>query len=147
MKARRTGILPLLVLGLGVLLCAGLLPFDAFANGLANDWDKCSGSGVSKIFCGITQQFRFMPRLLSIFAYVMAVVLAVQGFLQLRDYGDDPTKVPLPSILIKFALAAALISLPLTMQLFVTSVTGAKSITATSQLTNKPSFGKGAGGN
>jgi hypothetical protein len=138
---------PTFLICLAVLFLAGLLPFDAFAQAQdANSWQCDGGTSINKIFCGITTQFRYLPKLLAIFAYVIAAILAFKGLLQLREYGDDPSKTPLQSIVIKFALAAALISLPLAMQLFITTVTGASSVNGNVEITTAPTLGTGVSG-
>lgn len=107
----------------------------------------CGGDGkINQIFCGITSQFRHTPKLLSLFSYVIAVALAVSGLLQLKEYGDDPSKVPLRSIIIKLVLSAMLISLPFSMQLFVTTVTGQSSIQSSNTIYARPSLGSGVSG-
>lgn len=138
-----TKTLRLLSLALIVFVVAGLLPFDAFAQNV-DSW-QCSGQGISKIFCSMTNQFRFLPKLLSILSYVAAAIFAFKGLMQLKEYGDDPSKTPLQSILVKLAIAAMLISLPLAMQVFITTVTGAKDMTAGTTL-SKPHLGKGVAG-
>lgn len=91
----------------------------------------CEGSSdLGLVFCHMTKETRPIAALLGVIAYVMAVVIAMRGFLQLKAYGDDPSQVPLRSIIIKFVLATMLISLPLAMQVFITSVTGAKGVEA-----------------
>ncbi len=128
-----------------VFLVGLFFPFVAEAGQNSGNWN-CTGSGISKIFCGITSQFRFMPKLLAIFSYVIAIGLAVSGLMQLKQYGDDPSKVPLRNIIIKLALSAMLISLPYSMQIFVTTVTGSNSMgTATTNI-SKPSLGSGVSG-
>ena len=141
-----TYISKLLLIALVVSL-AGLFPFQAFADTAdANAWNCADGAhGLNRIFCGMTTQFRFLPKLLAIFAYVFAAVLAVQAMLQLKEYGDDPSKTPLQSIIIKLVLAAALISLPFAMQTFITAVTGASDMETKVEL-KKPSLGNHVGG-
>lgn len=127
-----------------VFLVGLLMPLPAFAQ--ESSWG-CSGNGnLNSVFCGITAQFRFMPKLLSLFAYVIAVALAISGLLQLKEYGDDPSKVPLRNIIIKLALAAMLISLPFAMRIFVTTVTGVDNVSAGNSSIGRPSLGTGASG-
>lgn len=146
MKARRMKYSTSLFAGILTVFLVGLsFPFSAEAATNVTNW-ACSGSGLNKIFCGMTSQFRFLPKLLSLFSYVIAVALAVSGLMQLKEYGDDPSKVPLRGIIIKLALSAMLISLPFAMQIFVTTVTGADSITSTNVISNKPSLGTGVSG-
>ena len=65
---------------------------------------------------------------MAIFAYVMAAVITLVGLVHLKNYGDDPSQVPVRSIIAKFVLATCLISLPFAMQVFITTVTGRASI-------------------
>lgn len=128
-----------------VFLVGLFFPFAAEAGQNSGTW-SCAGTGLNKIFCGITSQFRFMPKLLALFSYVIAIGLAVSGLLQLKQYGDDPSKVPLRGIIIKLALSAMLISLPFSMQIFVTTVTGSNSIQQGNTSIAKPKLGTGVSG-
>ena len=83
---------------------------------------------LNKVFCGLVVQFSPFAKFLAVIAYVMAIALLLTGLLNLKAYGEDPSQTPLRSILIKFVLAAMLVSLPMAMQIFVTSVTGVSSI-------------------
>lgn len=145
-KARFTKLLPVLTV-LAVVLVVGLFPHDAFAQkALDQDW-ACKGDrSLNTIFCGITNQFSTMPKLLSVFAYVIAAVLTFKGLLQLKEFGDDPSKTPIQSVIMKFALAGMLACLPLAMQVFITTVTGAKDVSAASALSRKPSLGNRVSG-
>lgn len=139
-----------LITGLVVtVFLAGLfVSFPAFAQlgQEAGTW-TCSDAGkINAIFCGITNQFRFMPKLLSIFAYAIAMMLFVSALLQLKQYGDDPSKVPLNSVIVKFVIAVMLISLPYATQVFVTTVTGAESMGTAGSQVSKPSLGAGVSG-
>lgn len=135
--------------GLSGLFLAGLLlflPVPAYAESTA-DWACQGDKTLNQIFCGITTQFRFMPALLSIFSYAIAAFLGVTGLLQLKQYGDDPSRTPLQGIIIRLALSAMLVSLPFAMQVFVTTVTGSDNVTqAQTHLSRKPSLGSGVSG-
>jgi hypothetical protein len=103
-----------------------------------------TGTGtVNAVFCNLVQAFSPFASFLALCTYVMATFLGLTGLLNLKAYGDDPSQTPLRSIIIKFALAAMLISLPLAMQVFVTSVTGAQSIDTVVQV-KKPSLYSGS---
>lgn len=113
----------------------------------SSSWACGDGNGtLNSIFCGITTQFRWMPKTLSIFSYVIAVMLFVSGLLQLKEYGDDPSKTPLRGIIIKLALGTMLISLPFMTQIFVTTVTGADDMATATISVSKPTLGSGVSG-
>lgn len=141
---------PSLFAGLLTIFLAGLFfsfPAAAQYGQEADTWVCAStAGGINKIFCGITEQFRHMPKLLAVFSYVIAIGLAISGLLQLKEYGDDPSKVPLRGIIVKLALAAMLISLPFSMQVFVTTVTGADKLDADNTHISKPGLGSGVKG-
>jgi len=146
-KARLMKYLPTILFVAVLMAGLFLLPVDAFAQqAKAEKWACAGNKDINSIFCGITTQFRFLPKLLSLFAYVIAAVLIFKALFQLKELGDDPSKVPVQSIVIKFALAAALISLPLAMQLFVTTVTGAKDLNEAGAVAVRPQFGNGLSG-
>ncbi len=107
--------------------------------------DACSADKtLGNVFCNLTEQMGLFPALLSIGAYVMAAVITLIGFINLKNYGDDPSAVPLRSIIMKFVFAVLLISLPLTMQIIVRTVTGAKSIDEAQKIGLAPIAYKGA---
>jgi hypothetical protein len=128
----------LLLLGVLVTVITGLLPFSAHA-GAGNFATACSNDGtLYGVFCNIGNQLRYLPKTLVTFCYVMAAVLAMVGLLNLKAYGDDPTSVPIRTIIMKFILAAFLISLPSAIQVFVTSVTGTKNIEQNEAIGGRP---------
>lgn len=131
-----------------VFLAGLFLAFPAAAQmGQESSSWTCSGEGtLNSIFCGITSQFRWMPKTLSTFSYVLAVILFVSGLLQLKEYGDDPSKTPLRGIMIKLALGTMLISLPFMTQIFVTTVTGADDMATATISVSKPTLGSGVSG-
>lgn len=147
MKVRRMKYSSSLFAGLLILFLVGLFfPFAAEAKDVTTSWNCSGDKNLNTIFCGITSQFRFMPKLLSLFAYAIATFLAVSGLMQLKQYGDDPSKTPLRSIVIKLALSAMLVSLPFAMQVFVTTVTGADKIENAAGSVGRPSLGTGVSG-
>lgn len=129
----------ILTIGLLGVFLAGLLPFPAYAA------EGCSKDGINTIFCSIVLQFGVFPKFLATISYVMAAIFGLLGLLQLKEYGEDPSKTPLRSILMKFFLSAVLVSLPLAMRVFVTTVTGADSLESETTI-RQPSFGKGVSG-
>lgn len=122
-------------------------PAAAQMNQDSGSWICDGGGTLNNIFCGITGQFRFMPKTLSVFSYVLAVMLFVSGLLQLKEYGDDPSKTPLRSIIIKLAMGTMLISLPYMTQIFVTTVTGADNMESGATIAiDTPKLGVGVSG-
>jgi hypothetical protein len=104
---------------------------------------SCTASAnIGAVFCNLVKNFSPFASMLAVISYVMSAILTLTGLLNLKAYGDDPSQTPLRSILVKFALAAMLLSLPLAMQVFVTSVTGAQSISTTVTV-KKPSLYSG----
>jgi hypothetical protein len=102
---------------------------ESTAQSFKNTASQCSDDKtIGNVFCNLTEQMGIFPAFLSVISYVMAAVITLIGLLNLKNYGDDPSAVPLRSILMKFVFAVMLISLPLTMQAFITTITGAKSI-------------------
>lgn len=103
----------------------------------------CAMTGtVGDIFCNIAIQFTPVTGLMSVLVYALAAVLILMGLLSLKEYGDDPSRVPFRSIVVKFVLGCFLFSLPLAMELFMTSVTGDASFSTTqaSKSTRPKSF-------
>jgi type IV secretory pathway VirB2 component (pilin) len=100
-------------------------------------------SSLNKIFCNLVVEIGPFAKFLAVIAYVMAAALTLTGLLNLKAFGDDPSQMPLRSIIMKFVLATMLISLPLAMQVFVTAVTGVKTI-ETQTSVKKPSLFKGS---
>jgi hypothetical protein len=103
-----------------------------------------AGSGIGAVFCNIVAQVRPFAGFLAMASYVIASALLLTGLLNLKAYGDDPSQMPLRSIVVKFVLATMLFSLPLTMQLFVTTVTGAQSISTSAAAVGTPQLYKGS---
>jgi hypothetical protein len=110
-----------LPLGVLVAFVAGLFPFPAFAAGTC---DESGGGSLYTIFCSLAFNLENVPKAMAVFCYAGGLVLTMQGLLNLRNYGDDPSQTPLRSIAMKFALAAMLIGLPLAIQVVVGSMTG-----------------------
>jgi len=104
---------------------------------------SCSGDGMNQVFCNLVTEISPFAKLLAMVAYVMSASLVLSGLLDLKAYGDDPSQTPLKGIIMKFVLAAMLISLPLTMNIFVSAVTGQKA-SAPQAKVGKPMLGKGA---
>lgn len=132
------------------LFLAGLLlfyPEMAFAEGTV-EWNCSDKGNLNQVFCGITSQFRFIPQVLAVFAYAIAVFLAVTALMQLKQYGDDPSRTSLPGIIVRLVLAVSLISLPFAIQIFVTTLTGTKSINEVSSTMtrDRPKLGDGVSG-
>jgi hypothetical protein len=108
-----------LFLGLAVFMVAGLLPFPAFAQ------QACPNDGsLSSVFCSMALESGSTPRVLAVFSYAMGAVMTLGGLLNLRQYGDDPSSIPLRTIIMKFSAAVMLISLPLIMQTIIKTTTG-----------------------
>lgn len=123
-----------LIIGALVTFVTGLFPFNAFAM-------SCTSDGtLNSVFCSLATEFSTTPKLLSILSWVGAVILAVIGFINLKEYGDDPNKVPLRGIIVKFVIAVMLISLPLVMSVIITSVTGEESMASAGEV-SKPRLG------
>jgi len=140
---RRKELAPFFILSfLACLTC--FLPIEAFAQ-TAPDPLGCGrgGGSINQIFCGIATEFRGAPKLLSVFSWVGAVILAIMAFMNLKQHGDDPGSVPMRSIIIKFVLAVLLISLPLIMRVFITSVTGTTDISSAG-VVKRPKLGTGS---
>jgi hypothetical protein len=113
--------------GIGLALIAGLLPFPALAQTPTQWASKCTADGtLYGLFCNLGAQFRYMPQLLATLCYTGGAGLLLMALLNLKAYGDDPSSVPIRSVIMKLVLATFLISLPLAMQVFVGSVTGQK---------------------
>lgn len=100
-----------------VAFAAGLLPLPAYA----------AGETLYNVFLSLSKNFIWLPRVMAMLCYVGGAALTMLGLLSLKTYGDDPTSIPLRSVVMKFVLAALLISLPLSMELFITTVVGTKS--------------------
>lgn len=113
------------VLGLLMVAAVGLFSSPAFAQ--AKDvWSQgCTADGtLAGIWCSMSTEFRFIPKALALFAYAGGVTLFFIGLINLRAHVDDPSQTPLRDIIMKFVLGAFLISLPLAIQVVVTTVTG-----------------------
>lgn len=130
------------ILGLILALVIGLLPFPA----LAQQSNPCAGEdSIYRIFCSLAWEFQWLPKFMSLLCYIGGVALVFMALLNLRQYGDDPSSIPLRSILMKFALAALLLSLPLTMNVLVGSITGEeRTINSQSEALNRPTLSRGA---
>lgn len=87
-------------------------------------YGQSSTASMEGMFANLSSNFIPIAKTLAILAYVMATVIMLIGLINLKEYGDDPSKVPIRSIIMKFVLAAMLVSLPFAMQIFVTTVTG-----------------------
>jgi uncharacterized membrane protein YeiB len=108
-------------------------------------YQKSGAESVDNLFTSLSSNFVPMAKVLAIFAYVMAAAIMFVGLLHLKNYGDDPSQVPVRSIVMKFVLAAMLVSLPFAMQLFVTAVTGVDSIEDQEQVGCQPLIAGGTG--
>lgn len=100
---------------------AGFFPSFAFAGGACADESVAT---LYTLFCTLAFNLQHVPPALAVFCYAGGVILTMQGLLNLRNYGDDPSQTPLRSIAMKFALAAMLIGLPLSIEVVVGSMTG-----------------------
>ena len=87
-----------------------------------------SATTAEALFVNLGTSFLPLAKTMAVLAYVMAAAIILVGLLHLKNYGDDPSQVPVRSIVIKFILAGFLISLPFAMQIFVTTVTGRSTI-------------------
>ncbi len=100
--------------------------FEDEAQFTTNNNISTSVNTLESLFSNLSLNFVSVSKLLAIFAYVMAAVIMLVGLLHLKNYGDDPSQGPaVRSIVMKFVLAAMLVSLPFAMRIFVTTVTGA----------------------
>lgn len=108
------------LLGVLAAFVAGLFPSFAFAAGACDE----SGTSLYTIFCNLALNLQNVPPALAILCYAGGVILTMQGLLNLRNYGDDPGQTPLRSIAMKFALAAMLIGLPMSIEVIVGTMTG-----------------------
>ena len=86
----------------------------------------CAVNGLNQVFCNLAKELSPFSKMLAVFAYVMAASLVLTGLLNLKSFGDDPSQMPLRSIIMKFVLATMLISFPLAMNIFISTVTGEK---------------------
>ncbi len=109
-----------------------------------SDQDSGSTTSLEAVFSSLSVEFIPLSKTIAVFAYVIAAVILLVGLLHLKNYGDDPSQVPIRSIMIKFVLASMLISLPFAMQIFVTTVTG-KSTIETQDTVGKPCLMNGSG--
>lgn len=103
-----------------------------------DDYIDAQSKTLGGAFANLSLNFLPAAKTMAILAYVMAAAITLVGLLHLKNYGDDPSQTPIRSILMKFVLAAMLISLPFAMQVFVTTVTGVDSIESQTQITNMP---------
>jgi hypothetical protein len=101
-------------------------------------------TNIGDTFANLAFEFVPLAKVMAVFSYVFAAMITLTGLLHLKQYGDDPSQMPLKSILIKFILASCLISLPFAMQIFVTSVTGRDSI-EDQAVVNRPCVVMGSG--
>lgn len=102
--------------------------FEGAQNFKSDYHQGASSSTMEALFVNLGVSFVPLAKTMAVIAYVMAAVIVLVGLLHLKNYGDDPSQVPVRSIVIKFVLAAMLVSLPFAMQLFVTTVTGRDTI-------------------
>lgn len=128
----------LLFLSVLATLVAGLFPFPAFAAE-----DTCSYvTGINTIFCGMTAAFKSSPMLLSMISWIIAVIMAITALINLKEYGDDPSRTPLKNIIIKLLIAVLLISLPLIMKTIgSTMASGGSGATMTRPMLGRGSIG------
>ncbi len=116
----------------------------AFSSNFAGENPCADEESIYRIFCSLSWEFRFIPRLMALLCYVGGVALILMGLLNLRAYGDDPSSTPLRSVLMKFALGALLISVPLTMDVIVRSVSGGtQGVDSESEPLNRPAVMRG----
>lgn len=104
---------------------------------------SCSGSGLNKVFCNLAKEISPFSKLIAVAAFVMAGSFMLTGLLNLKSYGDDPSSMPLRSIIMKFTMATMLISFPLAMNVFISTVTGQSASSEPAKL-SKPKLYNGS---
>lgn len=68
---------------------------------------------VNDIAENIVNSTGLLPSLLSGFAYMLGLILGINGIFKLKDHVNNPTQTPLKVALIRFAIGGAMFSLPL----------------------------------
>lgn len=105
--------------------------------------DSCTEqAGLNRVFCNLVVEISPFSKLIALFAYVLATGLVLSGMLSLKAYGDDPSRTPVKTIIIKFVLATLLISLPLSMNIFISTMTGKKA-SAQPETVSRPTLFRG----
>lgn len=104
---------------------------------------SCTGTGLNAVFCNMVVEISPYAKLLAMISYVLAAMMLLSGLLELKAYGDDPSRTPIKGILMKFIVATMFVSLPLAMNMFITSVTGVKSSSYADSV-SRPKFYNGS---
>lgn len=81
-------------------------------------------STASDIAENITDSSAQLPGLVSVMAYLLAILFAVMGVLKLKDHVESPQQNPLREALIRFAAGGALFALPMMTEVMLNSFTG-----------------------
>ncbi|MDB5478698.1 MAG: hypothetical protein JWM96_1193 [Alphaproteobacteria bacterium] len=106
------------------LIILGFVPGDALAQTPVANVFKCPTGGLNAVFCTLSNELRSTPKLITTLSWIVAVIMGFTALLNLKEYGDDPTKIPLRSIIIKFILCVLLITFPFVISSVRTSLTG-----------------------
>lgn len=80
------------------------------------------GGGVGQVICNVTDAMGGFPAVMSIFAYISAMILMVFGTLKLVEHVNDPRNVPIWEPIKRYTASGALFSLPFVMEILVNAV-------------------------
>lgn len=70
------------------------------------------GTGLGRVICNAAGAVGGLPSLLSAFAYISAMVMALMGTLKLVEHVNDPRSVPVAEPIKRYIVGGALFSLP-----------------------------------
>lgn len=104
---------PLLALTGFLILLGGVSP--AFA---------AAASEVDDVARNIVESSSRLPGLISVMAYLLALLLGVTGVLKLKDHVSNPQQTPLKVAVIRFIAAGALLALPMIYEAMNNSISG-----------------------
>lgn len=122
-----------------------LMASAAFMVGFMGTTSKAHAGNIadqdfSSIFDNIVASFEDFPAIISMFAYVGGLILALLGVLKIKDHVEDPKSADLKEGAIRLAAGGALFALPLIMEA-MTATIGEESQEIGSPLLNAIDFG------
>ena len=98
-------------------LMANMHTFFSNVSGIA-------GNNITSILENIVNQTNLLPALVSAIAYLLALLIAGLGILNIKEHVEDPSSKPLKDGVINFLIAGSMLALPTVFEASYTSLAG-----------------------
>jgi hypothetical protein len=113
--------------GAGAIINFGPFTFNIgdFVSGLFGDVGFCGQQavgGLGQVICNVHSAMSGLPRVLEVFAYISAMLMAVTGTLKMVEHVSDPRSVPVWEPVKRYLAGGFLFALPYTIEVLVNGV-------------------------